>query len=58
MKAKRRSPITGPLLTFGLMLGSIGLVLVAAHYLESPQKSSAQTVATSSTASPESNTRQ
>ena len=56
MKTKRRSPIAGPLLTFGLMLGSVGLVLAAAHYLES--KSSAPTVATSSTASTESNTHQ
>ncbi len=58
MKAKRRSPISGPLLTFGLMLGSVGLVLVAAHYLESHQKSSAPTVATSATGSTDSNTRQ
>ncbi|HEV3018726.1 MAG TPA: hypothetical protein VGY49_06880 [Burkholderiaceae bacterium] len=52
MKAKRRSPVMGPLLTFGLMLGSVGLIVAAAHYLDSNQKTTEQTVAASASADP------
>jgi hypothetical protein len=57
MKAKRRSPVMGPLLTFGLMLGSVGLIIAAAHYLDSHQQTTEQTVAASAS-SDHSNTRQ
>ena len=35
MKAKRRSPVTGPLLTFALMVGSIVAVGAIAHVVDS-----------------------
>jgi len=38
MKAKRRSPVTGPLLTFGLMIGSVVAVGAIAHYVDTHQK--------------------
>ncbi|HUD24685.1 MAG TPA: hypothetical protein VMQ45_03310 [Burkholderiaceae bacterium] len=47
MKAKRRSPVRGPLLTFALMIGSVGLVVAAARYLDSHQNAAGPTVAAS-----------
>jgi hypothetical protein len=55
MKAKRRSPARGPLVTFALMIGSAGLIAAAAHYLDSHQKTTEQTVAASSTDASRSN---
>jgi hypothetical protein len=49
MKAKRRSPVMGPLLTFGLMLGSVAAVVGVSRMYEArqAQKSTEQTVAAS-----------
>jgi len=44
MKAKRRSPVTGPLLTFALMVGSIVAVGAIAHVVDSRQKPAAPAV--------------
>jgi hypothetical protein len=55
MKAKRRSPAMGPLVTFALMIGSAGLIATAAHYLDSHQKTTEQTVAASSSDASHSN---
>ncbi len=44
MKAKRRSPVTGPLLTFALMVGSVVAVGAIAHMVDSRQKVAAPAV--------------
>jgi len=44
MKAKRRSPVTGPLLTFSLMLGSVVAVGAIAHMFDARQKAAEPTV--------------
>src|SRR5271169_5782318 len=44
MQAKRRSPVTAPLLTFALMIGSIVAVTAIAQYFEAHQKASEQTM--------------
>ena len=46
MKAKRH-PVKGPLLTFALMLGSVGTIVAVDRYLESHRKHAEPTVATS-----------
>jgi hypothetical protein len=49
MKVKRRSPVTGPLLTFGLMVASVVAVGAIAHMVDSRQKAEqSQTTAVAS----------
>jgi hypothetical protein len=43
MKPKR-SPVKGPLVTFGLMIGSVLAVVAISRYFDTPQKATPQTV--------------
>jgi hypothetical protein len=62
MKAKRRSPVTGPLLTFGLMVASVVAVVAISRVFDTRQKAAAepavQAVAASASDSSNQNTRQ
>jgi hypothetical protein len=50
MKAKR-SPVKGPLLTFGLMIGSVLVVVAVSRFFDTPQKPAPQTVEASANGS-------
>ena len=62
MAAKRRSPVTGPLLTFGLMVGSVVAVGTIAHVFDARQRAAETTTqavtASSSDSSHQPSTRQ
>lgn len=40
----RRNPVKGPLVTFGLMIGSVLAVVAISRYFDTPQKATPQTV--------------
>ncbi len=42
MRAKRRSPVTGPLLTFGLMVASVVAVVAISRVFDTRQKAAAE----------------
>ena len=50
MKA-RRSPIRGPLLTFGMMIGSVLVVVAVSRYFDLHKKAEPQPVSSTSTVS-------
>ena len=55
MKAKR-SPARGPLVTFALMLGSMGLVIAISRYVDShPKTPEPTTVSTAASGNPQPN---
>ena len=56
MKAKR-NPAKGPLLTLGLMIGSILVVVAISRYFDTPQKATPQTVEASANSGSNSSNR-
>jgi hypothetical protein len=56
MKA-RRSPARGPLVTFGLMIGSVLVVVAVSRYFDSQQKTTEPTVSASANGNSAPNTR-
>jgi hypothetical protein len=56
MKVKR-NPARGPLLTFGLMIGSVLAVVAISRYFDTPQKATSQTVEASANGASTPNTR-
>jgi len=56
MKA-RRSAARGPLVTFGLMIGSVLVVVAVSRYFDSHQKTTEATVSASANGSSAPNTR-
>jgi len=53
----RRNPAKGPLLTFGLMIGSVLAVVVVSRFFEAPQKAATPTVEASTNSSSASSSR-
>jgi hypothetical protein len=53
----RRNPAKGPLLTFGLMIGSVLAVVAISRYFDTPQKASPQTVEASANSASTSSSR-
>jgi len=56
MKPKR-NPVRGPMLTFGLMIGSVLAVVAISRYFDTPQKAAPQTVEASANGGSDSSSR-
>lgn len=56
MKGKR-NPVKGPLITFGLMIGSVLVVVAISRYFDTPQNATQQSVEASASNGSSSTTR-